>query len=136
MRTRSSLCRASERGSTHISKRNNSASTKAGHPTMPVEIEAKMRVADLEGVRRKLRELAASRLGRTFEINRFFDAPDHRLRKVDQGLRLRTNRDVDSGRDAHVVTMKGPRQQGKFKMREELEFTTGDVAATTQIFER
>src|SRR3954465_1559073 len=101
---------------------------------MAVELEAKMRVTDLEPVRRKLRDVGATPLGRTAEINRFYDAADHRLRNVDRGLRLRTNKDIDSGRDTHVVTMKGPRQQGKFKTREELEFATDNVETTASVF--
>src|SRR4051812_1610149 len=101
---------------------------------MPVELEAKMRVADLDGVRRKLRDVGATPLGRTHEVNRFYDAPDHLLRKQDQGLRLRTNRNADSGKEHHVVTMKGPRQQGKFKTREEVEFETDDFEATALVF--
>jgi adenylate cyclase class 2 len=103
---------------------------------MPVEIEAKMRVPDHEPVRQSMRAAGATFVSRTVETNRFYDAPDRRLGAADNGLRLRTNTDADTGVATHVVTFKGPRQAGKFKTREELEFTTDDVDATAAIFER
>jgi predicted adenylyl cyclase CyaB len=102
---------------------------------MGIEIEAKMRVADHEAVRRQLREVGATRKGLTRETNRFFDGPGRRLASADQGLRLRTNTNSETGDAAHVVTFKGPRQAGKFKTREELEFATDDVDATATIFQ-
>lgn len=102
---------------------------------MAVEIEAKMRVADLGAVRAALKAVGATRVGAVVETNRFYDAPDRKLGQADQGLRLRTNADAaDPARAEHVVTYKGPRQPGKFKTREELEFTTDDVAATAAVF--
>lgn len=103
---------------------------------MAVEIEAKMRAPDHEAVRSALRAAGATFVGRTVETNRFYDAPGGKLRAADNGLRLRTNTDADTGVATHVVTFKGPRQAGKFKTREELEFTTDDVDATAAVFER
>lgn len=101
---------------------------------MGVEIEAKMRIADLDAVRARLKAVGATFKGRTQEVNRFFDAPDGRLGSADRGLRLRTNTNADTGTASHVVTMKGPRQQGAFKTREELEFTVDDVDAAAAVF--
>ncbi|QOV88128.1 class IV adenylate cyclase [Humisphaera borealis] len=101
---------------------------------MGVEIEAKMRIADLDAVRAKLKSVGATFVGRTNEVNRFYDAPDARLSSADRGLRLRTNANADTGEATHVVTMKGPRQKGAFKTREELEFTVDDVDAVANVF--
>ena len=103
---------------------------------MPVEIEAKMRAPDLAVVRDRLRAVGAARVGLTNETNRFYDAPGGRLSAADQGLRLRTNADADTGSAEHVVTFKGKRQPGKFKTREELEFAVSDAAAAAAVFER
>lgn len=103
---------------------------------MPLEIEAKMRAPDLDLVRAKLRAVGAARVGVVAETNRFYDTPDGRLGKADQGLRLRTNADVETGQATHVVTYKGKRRPGKFKTREELEFATDDPTATAEVFDR
>lgn len=103
---------------------------------MGVEIEAKMRAADLSAVRDRLTAAGASPLGVVVETNRFFEAADRRLGAEDQGLRLRTNTDAATGAAEHVVTFKGPRQPGPFKTREELEFTVGDAAACAAVFAR
>ena len=103
---------------------------------MGVEIEAKMRVLDLESVRVTLRAVGGQYVGVTREINRFYDTPDHRLRAGDQGLRVRTNTNERTGEASHVVTFKGPRRPGKLKTREELEFETSDLVATAAMLER
>ena len=103
---------------------------------MPVEIEAKMAVPEHEPVREALRRRGARRLKRTNETNVFFDRADHALRARGEGLRLRTNRDADSGEATHVITHKGPLQPGQLKSREETEVTVDDPAATTRLFER
>jgi adenylate cyclase class 2 len=102
---------------------------------MPVEIEAKVPVTDFTSLRRRLRELGAKSMGKGREINRFYDTPNHALRRKDTGLRIRTNFHSHKG-VSHVVTFKGPRQESKYKLREELEFTTDDPDATAAIFER
>lgn len=107
-----------------------------GRLVMAVEIEAKMRVGDLAVVRDRLRSAGAARVGVTVETNRFFEAADNRLGSADQGLRLRTNTNADTGAAEHVVTFKGPRRPGAFKTREELEFVVGDVDACVAVFAR
>ena len=103
---------------------------------MAVEIEAKLRVADHSLIRDRLRAVGASRIGLTIETNRFYDAPDERLSNADSGLRIRTNTNADTGAAEHVVTFKGKRQPGKFKTREELEFSVSDLDAAAAVFER
>jgi adenylate cyclase class 2 len=93
---------------------------------MAVEIEAKMKVADLGKVRAKLEEVGATKSGEVFEINTFFDTDDRSLLAADQGLRLRVNRDVATGKEVYIYTFKGPRLHGKLKSREELELEVGD----------
>ncbi len=88
---------------------------------MSIEIEAKMKVANLDTVRMKLDEVGATKAGEIFEINTFFDTEDRSLLAADQGLRLRVNRDVADGKETYIYTFKGPRLHGKLKSREELE---------------
>jgi adenylate cyclase class 2 len=102
---------------------------------MPVEIEAKIAIPDFAAIRRRLRKLGAKPQGKARELNRFYDTPGHHLRRVDQGLRIRTAWHSTEG-TSHVVTFKGPRQKGKYKSREELEFITDDPEATAAIFQK
>jgi adenylate cyclase, class 2 len=101
---------------------------------MGIEIEAKMKVADLEAVRQRLETLGAKPAGEHFEINTFFDTPANALRAADKGFRIRANRDASSGKTEHIVTFKGPRQAGELKSREEIEFTVDDSDAAIQVF--
>ena len=103
---------------------------------MPVEIEAKMSVPDLDVVRAKLRELGAEPVGKTLETNTFFDTEDRSLLAADEGLRLRRNLNVDTNVDEHVITYKGPRQHGLLKSRDEVEVIVGNSDDASQLLER
>src|SRR5947208_2421378 len=100
---------------------------------MPIEIEAKMAIPTLEPVRAALRARGAERLGLTLETNAFFDTEGRVLLAGDEGLRLRTNRDLERGRDTHVITHKGPMQHGQLKSREEVELTVADAADAARL---
>ena len=103
---------------------------------MPVEIEAKMAVPDLDIVRARLRDAGAEHVGLHLEVNTFFDTEDRSLLAADEGLRLRRNVNVASGAQEHVVTYKGPRQHGALKTREEVEVTVGRSEDAVLLLER
>jgi len=101
---------------------------------MALEIEAKMRVADLAEIARRLKAAGAKPIGERIENNIFFDTPDGSLRRADKGLRLRANHDVKTGRTEQVVTFKGPTRRGKLKIRPEMEFTVDAPRAAVAAF--
>jgi adenylate cyclase class 2 len=101
---------------------------------MSTETEAKMKVADLAAVRKKLEALGGTRKAKELETNTFFDASDSRLRLADRGLRIREATD-ENGKTRFLITMKGPMQQGQFKTREEIEFSADNADAVRKIFE-
>lgn len=103
---------------------------------MPVEIEAKMKVADFAPVKRKLAELGAVHRSSVLETNLFFDTDDRTLLAADQGLRLRQQKDLSSGRERFVITFKGPRQHGPLKNREETEIAVDSEKNTIALFEK
>lgn len=99
---------------------------------MPVEIEAKMKVADLTAVRGKLSAAGAKRVGAYLERNTFFDRDDRSMLAADQGLRVRLTVDTETGAKVCTVTHKGPRRHGPLKSREETELTAdSDETAIT-----
>ncbi|MCC6421892.1 MAG: class IV adenylate cyclase [Phycisphaerales bacterium] len=88
---------------------------------MPLEIEAKMKVNDLEAVRGRLQAVGAACAGRFLETNTFFDTEDRSLLAADKGLRLRINRDLAGQGEQYILTFKGPRLHGSLKTRQEQE---------------
>lgn len=96
---------------------------------MAVEIEAKMRLTDRPALETALRAANARELGEVIELNVFFDDADGRLRRGDQGLRLRQTTAVPDGEVRHVLTFKGPREAGNFKVRPEHETRVEDPDA-------
>lgn len=103
---------------------------------MGVEIEAKMKVEDLEGVRGKLREAGARRVGRDFEVNTFFDTEDRSLLASDEGLRVRKARREETGEESIVMTYKGPRHHGILKSRDEVEVGVGGMEGAVELLGR
>ncbi len=102
---------------------------------MAVEIEAKMAVGDLNSVRSRLAECHAKRLGAFTEVNTFFDTDDRSLMAADKGLRLRLNRNTETGEEDHIMTYKGPRQHGPLKSREEVEMAVEGSAESAKLLE-
>jgi len=101
---------------------------------MSAEIEAKMKVADLAMVRKRLEASGATRKAKELETNSFFDTPEHQLQSADRGLRIRLAVD-ENGKSRCLITMKGPLQAGQFKTREEIQFSANDADAVQKIFE-
>ena len=104
---------------------------------MAREIEAKYRLGDPKGLRRRLIDRGARCEGLMHEDDTLFDTRDGRLRSGGGGLRLRTwcATDGEGGKTA-VLTFKGPREAGVLKIREELETTVADATVMKTILER
>src|SRR4051794_36922292 len=89
---------------------------------MPIEIEAKVSVPDVEVVRKRLQEVSAEPAGSVIETNTFFDTDDRSLLAADKGLRLRRKVNASDENDVmYIITFKGPRRHGQLKSREEVE---------------
>ncbi len=91
------------------------------------EIEAKIRVPDLEPVQARLREFGARFVGRYIENNHILDRHDGSLRGAGCGLRVRWMQTVDGQDAAPTVTFKGPVQESPVKRREEIEVDISDA---------
>jgi adenylate cyclase, class 2 len=91
---------------------------------VPEEIEAKVRIADPEALRRTLAARGWPLGPAVLEINRLFDDGVGTLRKTGSALRVREERDPASGRARRaLLTFKGPRRPGDLKRRDEFELT-------------
>ena len=94
-----------------------------------MEIEVKLRVADLAALKKLLRARHARWGKRVHECNVLFDTPQGRFRRRDELVRLRTND------GAGILTFKGrarPRpkgRKGRCKIRHETEFAVSNPRA-------
>jgi adenylate cyclase class 2 len=88
---------------------------------MPIELEAKIRIADRAAIEQRLRQLGAHFECRQLEVNTFLDTAARELRRADSGLRVRQARDLESRQTRTIITHKGPRQPGCYKSRSESE---------------
>ncbi len=94
---------------------------------MAIEIEAKMRLDDVQSIEAALAQAGARREMNLLEINTFFDTPQGTLKSADQGLRVRVEQQTDGPYHAVIVTHKGPRSHGKLKSRSETELRVDNV---------
>lgn len=99
---------------------------------MPLEIEAKFRLADAGALQARLKAAGARRVGKVLEENHFFDRPDGSLRAGDRGLRVRLARSLDEPNAAQtaLLTVKGPKQASELAPREAFDV---EVAPADQI---
>jgi adenylate cyclase class 2 len=103
---------------------------------MGTELEAKMQVEDHAPLRQRLRASGAARVGMVMELNTFFDTPERSLVAEDKGLRIRHTCDFETGDERHIITYKGPQQDGELKNREEVELIVDDGGEASVLLER
>lgn len=92
-----------------------------------LEIEAKIRVHDLDVVRHRLSECAARPIGLYIERNWILDRPDAALRSSGCGLRVRTMERLEGADAPATITFKGPVLKSSVKRREEIELDISDA---------
>jgi adenylate cyclase class 2 len=99
---------------------------------MSIESELKIQVAELEGVRERLRAANAVLVHEALrELNLIFDSRHRELSSAGRVLRLRT-----IGERA-LLTLKGPvRFLGRIKQREEFELELSDALSMVAVLER
>jgi adenylate cyclase class 2 len=91
---------------------------------MYIEIEAKLKVESFKGIEKRLKALDAEFLRERLHTDAYFDDSKLSLRKSDSALRLRHQ--LIGKRDQVVITFKGPRREGRFKQRQEIQFEVND----------
>ncbi|MBM4018028.1 MAG: class IV adenylate cyclase [Planctomycetes bacterium] len=103
---------------------------------MAEEIEAKVKVDDPEGLRRRMAARGAG-AGRTvLELNRLFDDASGSLRREGAAVRVREERRPEDGALVRtLITYKGPRRPGALKRRPEFQTTVGVAAEIVAILE-
>jgi len=98
---------------------------------MPIEVEIKLPVADLDCALAAIQGLGYElHHPRDYEANAVFDFRGSNLRRRGQLLRLRR-----FGQEA-LLTFKGTFQEGRHKQREEIETRLSDAEAARAILER
>jgi predicted adenylyl cyclase CyaB len=102
---------------------------------MPVEIEAKFKMTDLEAIKVKLNAHHGRFVKTGLEVNIFFDTCDKNLLRQDKGLRVRSVKNLGTGESETVVTFKGPRAAGLLKSRQENELKVEGLEAGCALFE-
>lgn len=85
---------------------------------MPLEIEIKLRIDNHPALRDALRRVNATRVASVTETNLFFDRPDRSLLSTNRGLRIRLERDTDTGSTSGLLTYKGPPTDSPLRPRE------------------
>ena len=94
---------------------------------MQIEIEAKIKVADLGEFGKRLEQVAGRLQSRVIQRDFYYDRAVEPLQGAGSGLRLRQETD-HSKREKNVLCFKGPvNHSGSLKEREEIEFEVRDT---------
>jgi len=101
---------------------------------MHLEIEAKIKVENLDPYAQRLKLLGLHLHRQYIQRDYFFDRPDRTLTNADCGLRLRIQ--ADDKNQQIMLCHKGPRAaDASFKRRPEIEFTVDDLNAARELIE-
>ncbi len=101
---------------------------------MPTEIEAKIKVEDIENFSQKLKSLGAKQRRDVLQRDFFFDRPDRSLKNADCGLRIRQEKYSDIIKN--ILCFKGPKaKDSPYKKRQEIEFGTSDGLLARQFLQ-
>jgi adenylate cyclase class 2 len=99
-----------------------------------IEVEVKAHVSDFEGVKKKLSEIGAERIGEEHQEDTYFNAPHKDFAKTDEALRIREIQEGDTKKI--VLTYKGAKLDGRSKTREEIEVDVLDSEKMAVILEK
>jgi predicted adenylyl cyclase CyaB len=103
---------------------------------MAEEIEAKVRIADPEALRRRLAERGATGGATVLEVNRLFDDASGALGRSGAAVRVREERQPCGGAVLRtLLTYKGPRRPSPYKRRAEFQTTVGAAEPLLAILE-
>lgn len=99
-----------------------------------LEIEAKVKVKNLDTIARKLRRIGARFLHTVREQDLYFNSSDGKLLKTNCGLRLRKRKFQRSTLKDHIfLTYKGPTGKSAFKSRREIQVQVDNYDAIKNI---
>lgn len=98
---------------------------------MNIEIETKLKVESLDEITARLVELGGRLQDRVCEVDSYFDDAGGSLIKSDRGLRLRQR--ISEANEKIILTYKGPREEARFKSRQEIETELSDSTAMVEL---
>ena len=103
---------------------------------MPEEIEAKVRIASPEALRRRMAARGLAEGEAILEVNRLFDDAARSLQRSGSALRLREEQRPAGGAILRtILTYKGPRAKSRMKRRPEVELAVEAAASLVAILE-
>jgi len=102
---------------------------------MHIEIEAKIKVDELETYARRAQKLGDANQRETIQRDFFFDRPDRQLLTAGCGLRLRQET-ASGGAQTNILCFKGPPgKDNKLKQRQEIEMPVTDAQQAQNLLE-
>jgi len=98
---------------------------------MCVEIEAKLKVDELQEIDKRLTELGAEFSEEQLQTDYYFDDTENSLTKADKCLRLR--RQLTDRQEKIFLTYKGAKEKDNFKKRQEYEIEVSNLDSAEKL---
>lgn len=102
---------------------------------MSVEVEVKLKVHDKKQLGHRLKQQGFVTGKLVAETDIYYTAPHHDFARLDEALRIRTVKDLVSGKETAVITFKGPKLDQVSMTRQELETEVGNAKTARKILE-
>jgi adenylate cyclase class 2 len=96
-----------------------------------IEIETKVKVESLDEIAVRLSDVGGQLECELSQADTYFDDAEGTLFASDCGLRLR--RQIIGDSESIILTYKGPRQDARFKSRQEIEIEVSDFEVAAQL---
>ena len=98
---------------------------------MNIEIETKVKVESLGEIAVRLSDVGGQLECELSQVDTYFDDAAETLFASDCGLRLR--RQIIGDSESIILTYKGPRQEARFKSRQEIEIDVSDFEVAAEL---
>ena len=98
---------------------------------MNIEIETKVKVESLDELAVRLSDVGGQLECELSQVDTYFDDAEETLFASDCGLRLR--RQIIGDSESIILTYKGPRQEARFKSRQEIEIDVSDFEVAAEL---
>ncbi len=108
-----------------------------GEKFLAIEIEAKLKIESFAPLIERLSRFSAKRESLLRQVDTYLDNKNKDMLTSDCSLRLRSESDLENPENSQIIlAYKGPRNDDKYKSREEIETNISDIDAFCEIMKK
>ena len=102
---------------------------------MSIEVEIKLKIRDRDKLAADLQDAGFMQGDLVEESDIYYTSRHHDFERLDEALRIRSIRNLSTGKKSSVITFKGAKTDSRSMTRKELETEVGDPQVAREILE-